>query len=102
MVKDAFLEISFPDHSSTAMEIEGRDEVEDPIDDALKEAGIGKVTGGGGGWDRGFNIDVEIEDERNLAQALQIIRQVLKDLKASPEATITHRDGNDTEYSIYE
>jgi len=101
MVKDAFLEISFPVHSGAAMGIEGRDEIEDPIDEALREAGIGEVTGGGGGC-RGFNIDVEIEDERNLAQALQIIRQVLKDLKASPEATIIHRDGNNTRYKIYE
>eukprot|EP01031_Cornospumella_fuschlensis_P019507 gene19507-23906_t len=54
----------------------GRDEIEDPLDDALRKAQLGEVTGGGSG--RGIsNIDVEVTDpERGLA----VIREVLRRL----------------------
>ena len=37
----------------------GRDEIEDPLDDALRSAGLGEVTGGGTGMGV-CNIDVEV------------------------------------------
>jgi hypothetical protein len=40
-----FLEVFFRSGSLAASGFEGRDEVEDPLDDALRALGLGEVTG---------------------------------------------------------
>jgi hypothetical protein len=96
-----FLEVNFESGSLKAAGFEGRDEIEDPLDEALMEAGLGEVTGGGGG-ERGSNIDIEIEDERNFDQALTLIRQVLRDLKVPASAYIQRYKPMEIVYRIYE
>ncbi len=48
----------------------GRDEIEDPLDEALQAAGLGEVTGGGSGIDSN-NIDVEVS---GLSAGLELTR----------------------------
>jgi hypothetical protein len=54
----AFLEIVL---ESADFTFAGRDEVGDPLPEALTAAGIGEVTGGGSGMGKS-NIDVEVSD----------------------------------------
>jgi hypothetical protein len=78
-----FLEIVF---KNADFPFDGRDAVEDPLADALEEAGIGEVTGGGGGSET-CNIDVEVTD---LEKGLEIIRQTLREL-GCPASTEIHQ-----------
>jgi hypothetical protein len=67
----------------------GRDEIEDPLEDALRAAGLGEITGGGTGMGKS-NIDIEVTDaERGLV----IIRDVLKRLGVAP-STIIRQSGS--------
>jgi len=76
----------------------GRDEIEDPLDEALQRSGLGEVTGGGSGMGVA-NIDVEvIEAERGLA----LIRDVLRELGVAPN-TIIRQDGSQSiEHRVYD
>lgn len=74
-----FLEIIF---KNADFPFAGRDVVEDPLSDALEHAGIGEVTGGGGGSETS-NIDVELA---NLERGLEVIRRTLREL-GCPEST---------------
>jgi hypothetical protein len=68
---------------------DGRDEIDDPLDDALKQAGLGEVTGGGSGGGK-VNIDVETTDPD---QGLALIRDVLRKLSV-PSSTIIRQSGS--------
>jgi hypothetical protein len=72
----AFLEIVL---ESADFTLDGRDAVEDPLHEALTEAGIGEVTGAGGGMGKS-NIDVEVTD---LEAGLSVVRRVLRDLNVA-------------------
>jgi hypothetical protein len=82
------LEIWFESATLYNAGFEGRDEIEDPIDEALSASGLGEVTGGGSG-DEGTNIDVSVESETNIVEAVALLKRVLKELKVPPETTIT-------------
>lgn len=77
----AFLEIVL---ESADFTLDGRDEVEDPLHEALTAAGIGEVTGGGSGMGKS-NIDVEVSD---LEAGLALVRRVLRDLKVAASTVI--------------
>ena len=78
-----FLEVVF---RSDDFPFAGRDIPEDALLEALHEAGIGDVTGGGG-CPQFSNIDIEVTDfERGLA----VIRKTLKKIGA-PVSTEIHR-----------
>jgi hypothetical protein len=62
----------------------GRDEVDDPLDEALRRAGLGEVTGGGTGMGV-CNIDVEVSD---LTAGLALIRAVLGNLGVARSTVI--------------
>jgi hypothetical protein len=83
MSTPTFLEIVF---KNTDFPFAGRDAVEDPLTEALKEAGVGEVTGGGSG-PQTCNIDVEITD---LERGLAVIRRTLSDL-GCPASTEIHQ-----------
>jgi hypothetical protein len=74
-----------------------RDEIEDPLDLALTEAGIGTVTGGGGGMGV-CNIDVEVTD---LDAGLAIIRRVLAELGVAESTEINQYKPIRRTYSVY-
>ncbi len=88
-MNDLFLELFFPTDSLHNAGFYGRDEVEDPLDEALQTSELGEVTGGGGG-ELGSNVDIEIWDEANFDVALNVIRRTLVEIKA-PETTIIIR-----------
>jgi hypothetical protein len=93
-----FFDITFADEGP---EYVGRFEVEDPLDDALRAAGVGEVTGGGSGLGRS-NVDVDASD---LEAGLRVIRQVLRDWKVAPSTKIYYFGDGDTvlaTYSVYE
>ena len=68
----------------------GRDEAEDPLDEALQAAGIGEVTGGGTGMGIS-NIDIEVTD---LTAGLAIIRSVLRGLGVARSTVIVRHKPN--------
>lgn len=66
-----------------------RDEVEESLNDALREAQFGEVTGGGAGSGVVI-VDVEIWTESDFRDALALIRRMLKELKV-PDSTLIYR-----------
>jgi hypothetical protein len=62
----------------------GRDEIEEPLEEALAAAQLGEVTGGGGG-NNSSNIDVEVTD---LAEGLELIKRVLRAIGVGPSTII--------------
>lgn len=75
---------------SRDFEFGGRDEVEEPLEEALQDAGLGEVVGGGTGKESS-NIDVEVRD---AAAGLALVRKVLRDLGVARSTTINERVGD--------
>ena len=76
----------------------GRDEIEDPLDEALQQANLGEVTGGGSG--RGVsNIDVEVTDPE---QGLKVIRQLLQSLEVAKSTVIRQSGCPSIQHSVYD
>lgn len=76
----------------------GRDEIEDPLDEALQNANLGEVTGGGSG--RGVsNIDVEVTDPE---QGLKVIRQVLQSLEVAKSNVIRQSGEPSIRHPVYD
>ena len=94
MEESIFLEIVF---KSSDFQFAGRDEIEDPLEEALIQSGVGEVTGGGSGM--GFsNIDVEVKD---FDIGLKIIRNVLQSLKVSKTTIIKQYKPIKQDLSVY-
>ena len=83
-----FLEIILKSSDMTEVALH-RDEVEESLKDALREAQCGEVTGGGAGSDVVI-VDVEIWAASDFRDALALIRRVLKELKV-PDSTLIYR-----------
>jgi hypothetical protein len=84
-MSDVFLEIVIPASGSPSE----RHEIEDELAAALDEAGLGEVSGGGVSASK-MNIDIDIEEEDSLPEALTIIRSVLRRHNV-PNNTTIHR-----------
>ena len=76
----------------------GRDEIEDPLHEALVSAGVGEVTGGGTGSGCAI-IDIEVED---LAAGLALIRKVLVELNVPRNTVINQRKPVKIVHSVYD
>ena len=76
----------------------GRDEIEDPLDEALNQANLGEVTGGGSGMGI-TNIDVEVGDPD---QGLAIIRKVLRSLGVAKSTIIRQSSSPSIMHPVYE
>ena len=99
-VSDVFLEIVVKAAEASAAGIESRDEIEEPLEEALSTAGLGEVTGGGGGsgvW----IVDVEIPAEEQFDEALVVIRGVLRELKVPPSTLIKRHKPNELALPVY-
>jgi len=83
---------------STDFNLGGRDEIEDPLDDALKAAGLGEVTGGGTGMGIS-NVDVEVTDAE---AGLALVRQVLRALGVAKSTIINQYEPIKIEHPVYE
>lgn len=90
----AFIEIWFPPNSLP----DGRQGLEDHLDDTLQNRGLGEVTGGGTGT-LGSNIDIEVTD---VDAAVPVIRRVLVLEGVHPDTAIRQREPNVVVYRVYE
>lgn len=75
-----FVELVVDSKDLTAAGISSRDELEDPIQDALILANLGEVTGGGSGLGKA-TLDIEVHGR--FDEALALIKGVLKSLNVS-------------------
>lgn len=90
----AFYEIVFQAADFT---FGGRDEVEDPLDEALRESDLGEVTGGGSGGGI-CHIDVEVKQAK---RGLALIRKVLRKLKVARSTRIHQTEPEPREFGVY-
>ena len=95
MSHPAFLEVVLKNEDFA---FDGRDEVEDPLDEALQAAQLGEVSGGGSGSGRS-NIDVELVD---LERGLQLVRRVLRELRVAPSTVIIQRTAEHAVHNVYD
>src|SRR5262245_6148600 len=87
-----FLYVKIP---AAIMPLDRGEHFEDPLDDALQEAGVGEVTGGGSmmkpdGGIEYVGIDVDVTD---LEKALPIIREVMQ-RQGAPEGSVIEEGDN--------
>lgn len=75
-----------------------RDEIEDPLHEALEIAGVGEVTGGGSGVGK-VVIEVEVND---LQKGLAVIRGVLAGLGVSRTTVISQNAPDQVAHRVYE
>ena len=96
-----FLEIVLRASDFTEAGFEARDEIEDPIADALEEHGLGEVTGGGGGmgW---LNIDVEVGGEAHFQDALGLIRRTLVAMRVPRSTQIIRHQPTKIVFDVYD
>jgi hypothetical protein len=97
---DVFLEVVVKAAEAAAAGIESRDEIEEPLEEALSAAGVGEVTGGGGGSGV-YVVDVEIASDEQFDEALALIRGVLKDLKVPPSTLIKRHKPKELAFPVY-
>lgn len=97
----AFFELSFDAVDFQTCGFEGRDEIEDPLDEALQNAGIGEVTGGGSGRGRS-NIDIETFDGVSDDDAIDFIRQTLISLGAPRSSILTRNRPIKQQWHVFE
>jgi hypothetical protein len=95
MSETTFFEITFYVAHFT---FSGRDEIEDPLNEALQQAGLGEVTGGGSGMGVA-NIDIEVTDPK---RGLSLIREVLCKLGVAPSTIIRQSGFPSIEHSVYQ
>jgi hypothetical protein len=81
--------------------IEGRDEIEEPLHEALIDFGLGEITGGGSSNQLAI-VDVEIEDEERLEDALSVIRAILRSRRAPGSTIIKRSKPTETLYGVYD
>lgn len=94
-----FLEIILNAADASGVGIDSRDEVEDPLEEALSNSGLGEVTGGGGGMSL-YIIDVEVV-ETQFEEALDVIRNILKGLKVPSSTKIKRSQPKEIVYLVY-
>jgi hypothetical protein len=86
------LEIVLNDADLRAAGSGGRSDIEGPLEEELVAAGVGEVTGGGGGMGLS-NIDVAVTDRD---QGLAFVRRVLRELEVPPSTIINVHQGDRT------
>jgi hypothetical protein len=79
-------------------EFGGRDEIEDPLEEALASAEIGEVTGGGAGSGVVI-VDIEVAD---LDAGLELLRSVLKNLQVAHSTRIKQYQPDEIVHLVYE
>jgi hypothetical protein len=86
-MKSLLLEIILDSNELTAQGFDGREEIEEILEDVVFKIDLGEITGGGTGMGE-LIIDVEITDENQLDEAFEIIRQTLLDLNLAPQLEV--------------
>jgi hypothetical protein len=100
-MSDVLLELIFNAAELATVGIRSRDEIEEPLEEALSDLGLGEITGGGAGSGTVI-IDVEIGDEKRLDEALLVIRKALQALQVPPSTFARRAKPVETHYRIYD
>ena len=95
MADMTFFEILF---QSAEFQFDGRDVVEDALEEALESEDLGEVSGGGSGMGI-TNIDVEVTD---AIRGLSVIRKVLHDLGVARSTVIAQYQPDKVHHRVYE
>jgi hypothetical protein len=93
-----FIEIVIDSGEAKARGLGSRDEIEDPLAEALEDSGLGEVTGGGGGGGV-YVIDVEL-DEARFDEGLSIVRKSLIEIGVPDSTVLKQRKPHPTNYSL--
>ena len=101
MSDPVFLQIIMQVEDLEKLNFGGRDEIEDPLERALTEAALGEVSGGGSGGGVAI-IDVDIESEDKLAEALKVIRHVLREVVVPPSTIIKQTQPVEAVFKVYD
>src|SRR5436853_348571 len=91
--------IWFEANSMEAVGIQGRSELEDPLEEALAHTDIAEISGGGSG-DLGSDIVIDLFDDRRFDELLSLIRRVLRANGAPPSTLIIRHEPIRTEYPL--
>lgn len=78
---------------------DGRDEIEEPLAEALETSGLGEVSGGGGGSGVSM-IDVEVFKEESVDAVLELLKKELARLKAPAGTRLLRRGSQPAEYKL--
>lgn len=97
----AFFELSFDAADFKNCGFEAREELEDPLEQALQTSGIGEVTGGGSGRGR-TNIDIEMFDEISDDEAVEALRRILKNLGAPCSSVLASAQPMKRQWAVFE
>lgn len=97
----AFFELSFDAADFQNCGFEAREELEDPLEQALQTSGIGEVTGGGSGRGR-TNIDIEMFDEISDDEAVEALRRILKNLGAPRSSVLASAQPMKRQWAVFE
>ncbi|MCE0484984.1 MAG: hypothetical protein LV479_12200 [Methylacidiphilales bacterium] len=101
MSEPVFLQIIMQADDLNKLNFGGRDEIEEPLEKALDEAGLGEVSGGGSGGGVAI-IDVDIENEDRLAEGLKVIRHVLREIVVPPSTVIKQTQPIEAVFKVYD
>jgi hypothetical protein len=93
-----FLEVVVDASAAAACGLLSRDEIQDPLSEAMEDSGLGEVVGGGGGSGR-YVIDVEVEEE-TFQGGLDLIRNTLKRLNAPSGTRIKRHKPAERVYTL--
>lgn len=85
VMEPVFMEVVMQTSDLVAGQV-SRDDLEGPLEAALKEADLGVLTGGGSGSETSI-IELEITDGNHVQDALRVIRRVLTEQKV-PASTV--------------
>ena len=97
----AFFELSFDAADFQNCGFEAREELEDPLEQALQTSGIGEVTGGGSGRGR-TNIDIETFEGITDDEAVETIRRILKSLGAPRSSVLASAQPMKRKWAVFE
>lgn len=75
-----------------------RDEIEEPLEEALRGTGLGEVTGVGTGAGI-LNLDIEVYD---LEAGLRLVSEVLRSLKVAESTVINQYQPSKVVHLLYE
>ena len=97
----AFFELSFDAADFHHCGFESREDLEDPLEQALQTSGIGEVTGGGSGKGR-TNIDIETFDGVSDDEAVEMMRRILKSLGAPRSSVLASAQPMKRQWAVFE
>jgi len=100
-MEPAFFEIILSVSDMLASGFESRDEIGDPLDEALANSGVGEVIGGGSGLGKA-HIDIEISLAISAEKAVAFLKTALREINVPRSTIILRHKPERTEYPVWE